>query len=121
MERIRKDEEEKRKKEQEKAERAERRKRKQEEKQRKASQKKASPCQREKRAQHDLDDDIPEWYCTQCLLPHSTEGLWVECDGCQWWYHASCAGYGGWNERELQSETFVCRICTTEMKRMTRS
>ena len=57
----------------------------------------------------------PEWYCPHCLIPHGSRGIWVECEGCQLWYHARCAGYEGWSEEDLTSETFVCGICVSEL------
>ncbi len=129
MERERAAEEEKRKKEQEKAERAEARKKKKAEKTereeaRKKTQaekaearkrKKKQPSTTAKRHKPLLDEDS-QWFCPQCHGEevHSTE-VWVECEGCQFWYHSSCAGFDGYTEDELEHETFICGICTGEM------
>ncbi len=126
MERERAAEEEKRK-EQEKAERAEARKRKQRKQREEARKKKQAekaearkrkrkqPSTTAKRHKPMLDEDS-QWFCPQCHAEevHSTE-VWVECEGCQFWYHSSCAGFDGYTEDELEHKTFICGVCTGEM------
>ena len=119
MERIRKDEEERKRKEEEKAQKAEARKRKREERERKKKEKEKRKEERAKKknkgkTSQRSEGESDEWFCPQCLLPYQDNDVWVECDGCQLWFHADCCGYSGWTVEELATETFVCMICEVE-------
>ena len=75
MERVRAMEEEKRRKEEEKTERAEMRKRIRQEKE------EAKTAKRKRGANQ---ESVPEWFCPYCLKQEKSDNkLWVECDQCQ--------------------------------------
>ena len=53
--------------------------------------------------------------CPACNGPYdSDDRIWIQCEGCQVWYHASCSVYDGYTE-ELENETFVCADCEEAM------
>ena len=108
MERVRVMEEEKKKMQKEKAERAERRKRKREEKETAATNKR-------KRSSEKRTADSTAWFCPYCLEPEENDNkVWMECDQCQFWYHATCAGYNEQSASQLMAVTFICSICERE-------
>ena len=110
IERVRVAEEEKRRKEEQKNKRAEERKRKQNEKQTSSKKPKRSST---------VSRDAPI-VCPVCLIPEDSDGeLWVECESCQQWYHASCAHLDGYTQRELKHHIFLCDVCTGEMHTLT--
>ena len=94
IERIRIAEEEKKKKEEEKAMRAVERKRKREEREKKNAEKEAMKKMRLEEKAHKVTKrqlaSIPDCFCPQCLLPEDTssEVQWIQCDGCELWYHS---------------------------------
>ena len=102
-------EEEKRKQGEQKHERAEARKCKQEEK--------TITLKRPRRSVVLQLQDESEATCPTCLIPEnpSDGAVWVECEVCQHWYHATCADLDGYSKEELQHHTFVCDACTGEM------
>ena len=72
-----------------------------EEKQEKGNQKKKRP-RNQKTPDKDLNkDDLDEdsaastVFCPQCLVEENKDDndTWIQCDGCNLWYHSQCAGY----------------------------
>ena len=105
-----------------KAMRAVERKRKREEREKKNAEKEAMKRMRLEEKAHKVTKrqlaSIPDCFCPQCLLPEDTssEVQWIQCDGCELWYHSECCGYIGWTVEELQYETFICGICEAELR-----
>ena len=45
-----------------------------------------------------------------CIVKREREGtLWVQCDGCQQWYHARCIGLS--RKQLTRLDTFFCKSC----------
>ena len=45
-----------------------------------------------------------------CIVKREWEGtLWVQCDGCQQWYHARCIGLS--RKQLTRLDTFFCKCC----------
>ncbi|KAI8609777.1 hypothetical protein BC830DRAFT_1048343, partial [Chytriomyces sp. MP71] len=54
------------------------------------------------------DDDPNKVYC-YCRKPYDPELFYIQCDGCDEWYHGICA-----NMKEEEAERiflWFCRIC----------
>ncbi|XP_041378512.1 PHD finger protein ALFIN-LIKE 6-like [Gigantopelta aegis] len=55
----------------------------------------------------DDDDDVP---CNRCGLIGESNSLWVQCDLCDSWYHALCAGVT-YSAVELEEIEWICDFC----------
>jgi hypothetical protein len=51
-----------------------------------------------------------EGACLICSGPYSSAGLWINCNGCNRWFHRKCVGVSDLNDEEL---VWRCVICTT--------
>ena len=92
----------------EKAQRAERRRRKREEKETAVSSKR-------KRSSEKRTADSTAWFCPYFLEPEENDNkVCIEYDQCQFWYHATCAGYNEQSAFQLLSVAFIRPICERE-------
>ncbi|XP_025106262.1 lysine-specific demethylase 5A-like isoform X3 [Pomacea canaliculata] len=64
-----------------------------------------------KNGDKDSDDDNDEdCSATKCLRPVGEEVNWVQCDGCELWFHLLCVGLG--KEQVTEEEDYVCHTCS---------
>ena len=107
MERVRVMEEEKKRMQEEKVERAERRKRKRQEKE-------EATMSKRKRDGNKNNSDSPAWFCPYCLeSERSDDKVWMECDQCQFWYHAR---FVCWLQRTVDIGTGVRNLRLPNMR-----
>ena len=107
MEEVRRAEEEKEKKEKEKKERAAERQKRKEEKAREKERRMTNKTNKQQKKQRKRKGQ-----CPTCDAPYDEDNeVWIQCESCKIWSHKDCAGYGEWNEEELEEEAFLCSEC----------
>ena len=75
----------------------------------KRQEKEEATMRKRKRKGNKNNSDSPAWFCPHCLESETSDDkVWMECDQCQFWYHASCVGYNEQSTSALASVTFVC-------------
>ncbi|XP_040580156.1 lysine-specific demethylase 5A [Lepeophtheirus salmonis] len=68
--------------------------------------------------ENDDDDEEEEEDCSakpRCLKPTGKEVHWVQCDGCEKWFHLHCIGLKP--EQVKEDEEFICKDCKPKNKK----
>lgn len=66
------------------------------------------------------DDDWTTCAATSCALKDRrdvTDIVWLQCEGCDTWWHCLCAQLGDLTEDEASSLDFTCSFCSTPKTR----
>lgn len=63
----------------------------------------------------DDDDDDSDEACAaeKCQHPTGQNVDWVQCDGCEGWFHYICVGLKAGDV--LEDEDYMCLACTTKL------